>query len=325
MRKVAIITGITGQDGAYLSNFLSRKKYQIVGLAPIISGESLKWLRYFGLEKKITLLRGDVTDGDFVKKVLKKYQPKEFYNLAGQSSVAKSWQEPDVTFAVNAVSVLSMLNVIRIYSPLTRFFQCSSAEIYGNTKKIITEKSRDFNPVNPYGVSKLAAHLIVENFRREYNLFAVNGILFNHESPLRSSEMVTKKITQGIAAIAFGRTNKLVLGNIDIRRDFGYAGDFVEAMWLMIVQSQPRDFVICTGVSISLVDFLKEAFDYVGIKDWRKFVVHDKKLFRKTDVALRVGSSRGIKQKLGWQPRIKVKELIKIMIDYELSQSEKYL
>lgn len=318
MKRVALVTGITGQDGAYLANFLLRKKYQVIGIASGVADKNLQRLKYFNIHDQVTLLAGDVADKNFIKKLLKKYHPQEFYNLAGQSSVAKSWLDPSGTFHSNACAVVAILESIQKYSPKTRFFQCSSAEIYGNSARVITENLRQFNPLNPYGVSKLAAHLAVENFRQQYGLYAVNGVLFNHESPLRQDFMVAKKIASGVAKIVKGAQKKIVLGDIKVYRDWGFAGEFVEAMWLVLQPPEPRDYVICSGISLPLTAFLKEAFGCVGIANWQSFVESDKKLFRKMEIKKMSGSPQKIKKELGWQQRTTLKQLAKMMVDYEL-------
>lgn len=319
MKKTAIVTGISGQDGAYLANLLLKKNYDVVGIAPIINNKELWRLGYLGIKNGPSLIKGDITDGNLIKRILKKYKPEEFYNLAGQSSVSRSWANPSATFYTNGYAVIMILEALRRYSPQTRFFQCSSAEIYGDTSEIVTEKYRRFEPVNPYGISKLAAHLSVENFRKQYGIFAVNGVLFNHESPLRSDFMVSKKIVAGVAKISLGFKKKLILGNVNVYRDWGYAGEFVKAMWLTLQQSSPQDFVICTGVSLPITEFIKEAFNCVGITDWKSFVSFDKKLFRKMDVLKMVGSPKRIKRILGWKQKTDLKKLVQMMIDYEFT------
>lgn len=323
MFKKAIITGIAGQDGAYLAKFLLAKKYRVIGIDPSLAKKILYRLDYFGIAKKLTLVEGDVLNGSLIKRILTKYQPAEFYNLAGQSSVARSWERPEETFQINAMAVLRMLRLIQKFSPRTRFFQCSSAEIFGQTDSPVTESYLKFNPVNPYGISKLSAHLAVKSLREHYGLFAVNGVLFNHESPLRPDFMVTKKIVKGALRIATGSQIKLGLGDIAVRRDWGFAGDFVEAMWSMLNQKKPRDFIICTGKSFPLKKFIEEVFRYLGIKQWQKYIVVDRTLFRKGEIRNMRGSSRRIKKELGWKPKIGFKQLVKIMVDYELARVNK--
>lgn len=318
MSKTAIITGISGQDGAYLADLLLKKKYKVVGIARSKDKNSLCRLRIFGLLNKITLIKGDILDAVLIKKILLRYKPEEFYNLAGQSSVAESWKNPVLTFKTNALAVVQILELIKTCSPHSRFFQASSAEIFGDSKVSANEKSTPFNPLNPYGTAKLAAHLTVKNFREQYGIFACNGILFNHESPLRPDYMVSKKIVRGVVRISSGLDNKIILGNIKISRDWGYAGDFVQAMWLMLRQKQPRDFVISTGKNFTVEQFVAEAFRCVGIKKWRQFIAIDKKLVRKVDIKNMRGSSSLIQRELGWKPAVNFKHLVKMMVDHEI-------
>lgn len=321
--KRALITGITGQDGAYLAKFLLAKKYRVIGIDASLAKKNLYRLDYFGITPKLTLIKGDVLDAHVIKRILIKYQPVEFYNLAGQSSVARSWEIPEETFKINAAAVLQMLQLIRRYSLWTRFFQCSSAEIFGQAKFPVTENYAEFTPVNPYGVSKLIAHMAVKSFREHYGLFAVNGVLFNHESPLKAEFAVTKKIAKGAVEIAAGSLRQLRLGDLAVSRDWGFAGDFVKAMWLMLQQKKPCDFVICTGKSFPIKKFVEEAFRYLGIKQWKKYLVIDKALFRKGEIKNMRGSPQKIKKELGWAPRVNFKQLVKIMVDYELAQLKK--
>lgn len=320
MKKTAIITGISGQDGAYLADLLLKKNYQVIGVSLSLNKMDLRNLDLFGLIPKIKLIRGDITDSKFIKRILLRYRPNEFYNLAAMSSVAKSWEEPKLTWEVNASAVVNILELIRKYNQAVKFFQCSSAEIYGNSRSVINEESANFNPLSPYGDSKLAAHLAVKKFREDYNLFACSGILFNHESPLREDNKVSKKITRGVVRVYKGLEKKIVLGNLDIVRDWGYAGDFVKAMWLMLQQKRPVDFVICTGQSYSLRIFVAEVFKQIGIKKWRSFVKIDKNLFRKNEIRSMCGSSYKARKLLGWKPRVNFKQLVKLMLDFELKK-----
>lgn len=317
MRDIAIITGISGQDGAFLADLLFKKNYKIVGLAPVITNKELWRLEYLGVKDKLIIIRGDVTDNNLIGRLLKRYQPDEFYNLAGQSSVAKSWEEQELTFKINSISVVNILRLIKKYSPHTKFFQCSSAEMYGDSREVITENGLRFKPLNPYGKSKLLAYLAVKKFREEHGLFACNGILFNHESPFKNDFAVSKKIIRGVARIVVGLDKKIVLGNLNAKRDWGYAGDFVRAMWLVLQQKEPSDFVICTGRSNSIKEFLAETFKQVGVKKWRQFVKIDKGLFRRAEVKNMRGCPRKAVKILGWKPKINFKQLIKLMLDYE--------
>lgn len=318
MKKTAFITGIAGQDGVYLGDLLISKGYRVIGLSLSTQKNDLKFLANFGLLSKITVLKGSILDKKLIKKILLKYQLHEFYNLAGQSSVAKSWEDSAGTMAINGTAVLVTLELIKRFSPKTKFFQCSSAEIYGNSSQVINEKNNKFNPLSPYGSSKLFAHQAVINFREKYGLFACNGILFNHESPLRPDFMVSKKIARGVADILSNKEKELVLGNLLPKRDWGFAGDFVKAMWLMLQQTHPDDFVICTGRTYSINDYLNLAFKIVGIKNWQSLVKIDQHFVRKQEIKDMRGSCRKVKQKLGWRPEVNFERLVYLMLDYEL-------
>lgn len=320
MSRVAIITGITGQDGSYLANLLLQKKYRVVGIAPNLTKKALWRLDYLGIHKRLTLVAGKLTDTKLLTQLLTRYHPRELYNLAGQSSVGQSWNHPNETFSVNATGVIQLLELIQRHSPKTRFFQASSAEIYGNSSKRITEATTAFAPLHPYGVSKLAAHLAVKNFRSQYGLFVVNGVMFNHESPLKDTFFVTKQIVQGVAKIACGQAKSLELGNLATKRDFGYAEDFVRAMWLMLQPSKPSDYILCTGKTRAISAFVAEAFKTVGIKNWQSYVRQNATRLRKNEVQNMRGSSAKIKRDLGWTPTVTFPQLVKKMVRYELKQ-----
>lgn len=323
MSKTALITGIAGQDGAYLANFLLGKKYRIVGVTMSKKSKELYRLAYFGIITQITLVEGDICDREFMSRIIKKYQPDEFYNLAGISSVAKSWKYPEEMFKVNAAAVLQLLGIIHLISPHTRFFQASSAEIFGPCSTPVSEKMTTFNPLHPYGIAKLAAHLAVKSFRTQYGMFVVNGVLFNHESPLRDDYFVSKVIVRGVARIAQGSKEKIGLGNLAAERDFGFAGDFVRAMWLMLQSKQPRDFIICTSRNFRVQDFVQEAFARIGVKKWRQYVEIVPALIRKQDIKKMRGNSARIQKELRWRPRLNFRQLVKIMIGYELDKIRK--
>lgn len=319
MKKIALITGIAGQDGSYLADFLLRRGYRVIGLSLSSDSEALWRLDYFKIRNKVELEVGDMTDVARMEKIISVCKPDELYNLAGISSVAKSWNHPVETFRVNASAVIGMLDILRRKSRQTRFFQASSAEIYGNINDVVNEKINIFNPLHPYGTAKLAAHCAVKNFREQYGLFAVNGILFNHESPLREDYFVTKTITQGVARIACGEIKKMQLGNIEVYRDFGFAGDFVDAMWRMLHCIRAQDFVICTGKSFVIKDFVREAFACVGIDDWRAHIKIDQSRVRKQEIQKMRGSSTKIKKELHWKANIHFKKLVKMMVEYEIN------
>lgn len=319
-KKIAIITGIDGQDGAFLSDLLLKKNYRVIGIALSMRKERMAKLEYFGIADKVDIITGSISDVGLMKKILKERKPDEIYNLAGQSSVAGSWEDPTGTFETNASAVIQMLDLIRVVSPQSHFLQCSSAEIYGEAHRVITDNHIKYDPLNPYGISKLAAHLGVKNFRDQYGLFACNAILFNHESPLRADCTATKKIAGGVVKIALGLESKIKLGNLDVNRDWGYAGDFVKAMWLMSQGEKPEDYIICTGVSFPLKKFVKEAFRCVGIKNWRDYIVVDDDLMRKQEVKSMRGSPARINKELGWKSEIDFKNLVKIMVDFEMGK-----
>ncbi len=323
MQKTALITGVAGQDGAYLADFLLRKKYRVVGILPSKGKKKMGKLDYFGIANKIVVIEGSICNARLMGEILKEYKPDELYNLAGQSSVAKSWEDPIITFKINASAVIQTLQMIKTISPRTRFLQCSTAEIYGEAGKIITDDCVEHNPLNPYGISKLAAHLAVKNFRAQYGLFACNAILFNHESPLRADYTATKKIANAAARIALGLEENIKLGNINVSRDWGYAGDFVKAMWLILRGKEPKDYVVSTGVSFPLKRFVEEAFKCVNKKNWSDYVIFDKSLKRKSDIKSMRGSPRNIIKELGWKPETDFKDLVKIMVDYELDKIKK--
>ena len=321
MKKLAVITGVSGQDGAYLSDFLLKKRYNVLGIAPCLTRKSLINLNYFKITDKVSLIKGDITDCRVIKNILKKYKPDEFYNLAGQSSVAVSWQKPAETFLVNAYAVEQMIEILRANSPKTRFFQASSAEIYGDRTSRINEAEKIFMPSNPYAVSKLAAHLEIINQRRNRGLFLCNGILYTHISPLQTELSVAKKIVSGAVAISQGSKNKLRLGNIDIIRDWGFAGDVVRAMWKILQQPYPADYIICTERSYPVKKVVKLAFQEAGIKNWERYVAIDVNLIRKNDVNSMRGSCRRLK-KIGWKPSMGIKETIALLVEFEKKKNE---
>lgn len=319
MQKTALITGIAGQDGAYLANFLLKKKYRVVGITMSDKPEEVWRLDFFGIREKVTYVEGSIEDAELIKKLLTTYQPHEMYNLAAQSSVQESWKTPISTFKSNALAVIEMLELIRQYSPHTRLFQASSAEIFGNAKGVRTEET-PANPLNPYADSKLAAHMMVSQYRSEYGLYACNGILFTHTSPLQIEFAVAKKIVQSVARIAKGKGEKIILGNMKIGRDWLFAGDVVEAMWRIVQQKVPRDYTISSGKNYTIEEFVAEAFRQVKIKNWKKYVTIDPKFIRKNDVLEMHGSNKRLKS-IGWKPKVNFKKLIELMIAHELTET----
>ncbi len=319
--KTAIITGITGQDGCYLAKFLLSKEYKVYGLMKRYTAPNWENLDYLGIRDQITLINGDLTDIGSLIPHIKEIQPTEFYNLGAQSFVGESWNQAHLTTEVNAIGVLNCLTVIKEFSPTTKFYQASTSEMFGNSHSngVQTEETA-FVPRSPYGVAKLYGHHITQNYRESYGMFACSGILFNHESPIRGIEFVTRKITDGVAQIISGKKKEIVLGNLDAKRDWGYAGDFVEAMWLMLQQNTPQDFIISTGFQNTVRDVLDIAFAKVGIQDWSMYVKTDSKYMRPAELNSLLGSSDKAKRILGWQPKMSFKELIELMIDEDLKR-----
>lgn len=321
MKKIAFVTGMTGQDGPYLAKHLLKHDYKVYGLVKRYSNPNLDNIKFLGIDKDIELLTGDITDTSQMNHLLKTIQPHEFYNLAAQSFVGASWELNRVTTEVNSIGVLNILNAIHQNSPTTKFYQASTSELYGNSIVNGTlNEDTNFRPRSPYGVSKLYAYWITVNFRESYSLYTTNGILFNHESPLRGKEFVTRKITDGVAKIKLGLEKTITLGNLDARRDWGFAGDYVEAMHLMMQQDIPDDYVICTGVAHSIRELLQTAFEHVGINDWEALVETDPRYKRPAEVHVLLGDSTKANEKLGWQPKTSFEEMIKSMVNEDIKR-----
>jgi GDPmannose 4,6-dehydratase len=321
MKKTALITGITGQDGAYLSKLLLEKEYQVYGLMRRIVDRNFKNLETLGIYDKVQFLDGDLTDECSLIQAIKTIRPDEVYNLAAQSFVGVSWDVPLLTAEVNAMGTLKLLNAIRQNHPTARFYQASTSEMFGNSHEngLQTEETA-FHPRSPYAIAKLYAHWITINYRESFGLFAVSGILFNHESPLRGLEFVTRKVTDGIARIKYGLAHEIRLGNLDAKRDWGFAGDYVEAMWLMLQQSEPEDYLISTGETHSVREFVEMAFRYAGIPDWEKYVKVDPRFLRPSDVFALHGHSKKAKERMGWEPKVAFEDLVKMMVDADLKR-----
>ncbi len=319
MRKKTLITGVLGQDGPYLAKLLLEKDYKVYGMIQQNKTHNFYNTDYLKITHEIEFVTGDMTDESSLTQLIKKIRPDEIYNFAAKSSVGSSWTEAKLTTEVNALGLLYLLNVIKIFCPRTKLYQASTSEIFGNQKNIITEKT-PANPRSPYAISKLYAYWMTQTFKESYGLFCVNGILFNHESPLRGINFVTRKITDGVARIKFGLAEKLVLGNLEAKRDWGYAGDYMEAIWLMLQQKKPDDYIVCTGETHSVKNFLQTAFHYVGITDWKKYVKLDPKFKRPAELFENRGNPKKIKMKLGWKPKIKFEELVKMMVDADLKR-----
>ena len=313
--KTALITGITGQDGSYLAEFLLKQGYRVVGMQRRSSTETVGRIAH--LLDKIELVQGDLLDQLSLIEIIKRYQPDEVYNLAAQSFVPTSWQQPVLTGEFTALGVTRMLEAIRLVKPDAKFYQASSSEMFGKVREVPQRETTPFYPRSPYGVSKVYGHWITVNYRESYNLFAVSGILFNHESERRGLEFVTRKVTHGVARIKLGLARELRLGNLDAQRDWGYAPDYVRAMWLMLQQDQPDDFVIATGRTHSVRRLCEIAFGCVGL-DWRDYVVVDPALIRPAEVDLLVGDASKARAVLGWEPTVSFEEMIERMVDADL-------
>ena len=323
MAVKAFITGVTGQDGAYLSKLLLDKGYEVYGLVRRLSTPNYWRMEELGIKNDIRIVEGDMNDGFSMSSLIKSIQPLEVYNLAAQSFVGTSWQQPVLTMETNAIGTLHLLNATKLYSPEARFYQASTSEMYGNSHiDNSQDESTPLHPRSPYAISKLAAHGLTVNYRESYRMFACSGILFNHESPLRGIEFVTRKITDGVARIKLGLADNLALGNLDAKRDWGFAGDYVEAMWLMLQQDTPDDFVISTGVNHSVRDFLDVAFSEVGISDWSSYVTQDPRFMRPAELHELCGKNDKATKVLGWKPKVQFEELVKMMVAADLMRLE---
>jgi GDPmannose 4,6-dehydratase len=317
MSKRAIITGITGQDGSYLAELLVEKGYEVYGLVRRSSAPNL-W-RIEHLLDRITLKPADLLDQLSIIRAIEQVQPEEFYNLAAMSFVPASWDQPMLTGEYNAQGVTRVLDAIRQVGPKIRFYQASSSEMFGKVLEVPQRETTPFYPRSPYGVSKVFAHYITVNYRESYNLFAVSGMLFNHESPRRGLEFVTRKVTDGVARIKLGMADSLSMGNLDAQRDWGFAGDYVRAMWLMLQQPVATDYVIATGVSHSVRQLIEIAFGRVGL-DWQKYVRVDPSLLRPAEVEHLLGDSSKARQELNWTPQVGFSQLIEMMVDADLAR-----
>jgi GDPmannose 4,6-dehydratase len=319
--RKALITGITGQDGAYLAQLLLQKNYQVYGLVRRSSTREANdsRLRWLGIADSIELLDGDLTDVSSLVRILTAVQPHEVYNLAAQSFVQASWQQPLLTGAVTAMGVMNLLEAIRLTCPGARFYQASSSEMFGRVQQPVQKETTPFYPRSPYAVAKVFGHWATVNYRESFGLHASNGILFNHESPLRGIEFVTRKVTQGVASIKLGMSKELRLGNIDAYRDWGHARDYVRAMWLMLQQQKPDDFVIATGRSVSVRAMCNIAFSHVGLR-LEDHVVIDPALFRPAEVDVLLGDPTKARRILGWEAQTSLEELITEMVEADLKR-----
>jgi len=315
--KTALITGITGQDGSYLAELLLEKGYKVYGLVRRSSTVTFERIQH--IQDRVELLSGDLTDQNSLYYALEQSNPDEVYNLAAQSFVQTSWTQPVLTGDVTALGVTRMLEAIRIFNQKIRFYQASSSEMFGKVQEVPQVESTPFYPRSPYGVAKVFGHWATVNYRESYGIFAVSGILFNHESPRRGLEFVTRKVTDGAARIKHGLADKLHLGNLDSRRDWGFAGDYVKAMWLMLQQDEPRDYVVATGETQSVQDLVSAAFEHAGL-DWREHVVLDERFVRPAEVDLLIGDPALARQELGWSPEVDFGQLVRMMVDADLER-----
>jgi len=316
-QKVALITGITGQDGSYLAEFLLSKGYRVCGMVRRASVENVERINH--IRHKIELFQGDLLDQYSLISVLQEVRPSEVYNLAAQSFVPTSWNQPVLTSEFTAIGVTRVLEAIRLVDPKIRFYQASSSEMYGRVRETPQSEMTPFYPRSPYGVAKVYGHYITVNYRESYNLFAVSGILFNHESPRRGLEFVTRKVTDGVAKIKLGQANELRLGNLDARRDWGFAGDYVEAMWLMLQQDEADDYVIATGETHTVQKLVEVAFSHAGL-DWKKYLKLDPKFLRPAEVDLLIGDPSKAMNKLGWKPKVSFEQMIQMMVDADVER-----
>jgi GDPmannose 4,6-dehydratase len=313
--KKALITGITGQDGSYLADLLLDKGYEVYGMVRRSSTESFERINH--IIDKVTLKQADLLDQLSIIEMIKEVEPDELYNLAAQSFVPTSWNQPVLTGEFTALGVTRMLEAVRIVNPKIKFYQASSSEMFGKVQEVPQSEKTPFYPRSPYGVSKAYGHFITVNYRESYDIFACSGILFNHESPRRGKEFVTRKITDAVARIKLGKEKKLYLGNLEAKRDWGFAGDYVEAMWLMLQQDKADDFVIGTGETHKVKEFVEIAFNHVGL-DYKKYVEEKKEFYRPAEVDLLIADNSKAKNNLKWDPKVKFEELVKMMVDSDL-------
>ncbi len=316
-QKRALITGITGQDGSYLAELLLEKGYEVFGL--VRRSSTVNFERIGHLQDQIELISGDLLDQKSLISALQTARPQEVYNLGAQSFIPVSWEQPMLTGEITGLGVTRLLEAIRACDENIRFYQASTSELFGNAQESPQNEQTAFYPRSPYGVSKLYAHWITINYRESYGLFACTGILFNHESPRRGREFVTRKITHGVARIKCGLDQELRLGDLSPRRDWGYAGDFVRAMWMMLQQDEPDDYVIATGTSRTIGEFCEVAFAHAGL-DWRQYVVLDERFLRPAEVYTLLGDATKAREKLGWEPEVGFEEMVQQMVDWDLEQ-----
>ena len=316
MRR-ALITGITGQDGSYLAEFLLARGYEVTGL--VRRSSTVNFERIAHIQDRLRLISGDLSDQNSLLAALQETRPHEVYNLAAQSFVQTSWTQPVLTGDVTGLGVVRMLDAIRLFDRSIRFYQASSSEMFGKVVEVPQKETTPFYPRSPYGVAKVYGHWATVNYRESYDMFAVSGILFNHESPRRGLEFVTRKVTDGAARVSEGLATELRLGNLDAKRDWGFAGDYVRAMWLMLQQEEPKDYVVATGQTHSVRDLVQAAFDAVDL-EWQDHVVQDERFMRPAEVDLLVGDAARAREELGWEPEVDFEALIEMMVEADLER-----
>jgi len=317
--KKALITGVTGMDGSHLTDFLLEKNYKVYGMERRSSSKNRTNTKTFQNNSNFKFVNGDLSDQNSLLRVIRDCQPDEIYNLGAQSFVGESWNTPENTGNITGLGVLRMLEAIREYGQPIRFYQASTSEMFGKMTGVADEKTM-FYPRSPYGVAKLYGHWITKNYRESYNMFNVSGILFNHESERRGVEFVSRKITDGVARIHLGLDTHITLGNLDTHRDWGYSPDYISSMWMMLQQDKPEDFVISTGKTHSLSDFIEIAFSQIGIKDWKKYIKQDEKYMRPAEVNYLKGNSQKAKDVLGWKPITNFENMIKKMVENDIER-----
>ncbi len=317
--KSALITGVTGQDGAYLAKLLINQGYKVYGLIARRATCTTWRLEFLGINEEVELIEGDLTDLSSLIRAVRRAKPSEIYNLGAQSFVATSWDQPLLTAQSTGVGVLNLLEAIRLIDSSIRFYQASTSEMFGLIQEPVQSENTPFHPRSPYGVAKLFGHWMTINYRESYDMFACSGILFNHESPLRGIEFVTRKVTDAVARIKIGQQKELRLGNIDAKRDWGFSGDYVEAMWLMLQQDKPDDYVVATGCTTTVRSMCKIAFEHVGL-DYQDFVVIDPKFYRPAEVDILLGNPEKAKTKMGWEAKTSLEQLIHMMVDADMER-----
>ena len=318
--RTALITGVTGQDGSYLADYMLSQGYRVVGMVRRSSTVTFDRIRH--IQDKIQVVQGDLLDLTSLMDILREHRPNEVYNLAAQSFVPTSWKQPVLTGEFTALGVTRMLEAVRMVDPAIRFYQASSSEMFGKVQEVPQTEKTPFYPRSPYGVAKVYGHWITVNYRESYNLFACSGILFNHESPRRGLEFVTRKVTHTVAKIKLGLAGELRLGNLEAKRDWGYAPDYVRAMWLMLRQDRPEDYVVATGETHSVRELCQVAFDRVGL-DWQRYVVVDPAFIRPAEVDHLIGNPEKAGRVLGWEPSVTFKQLVELMVDADLEMLQK--